>query len=145
MWKFVKYNILLLFLFLNLFIYFWPHWVFVAVHGLSLAAASGAYSSFWCAGFSLWWLPLLWSTGSRRAGFSSCGMRALEHRLGSCGTRAQLLRSMWDLPGPELEPVSPALAGGFSTTVPPVKPNILLLKCLFSSSNSATSDYVIYY
>ena len=26
--------------------------------------------------FSLWWLLLLWSTGSRHAGFSSCGMRA---------------------------------------------------------------------
>ena len=25
---------------------------------------------------------------------------------------------MWDLPGPGLEPVSPALAGGFSTTAP---------------------------
>ena len=29
---------------------------------------------------------------------------------------------MWDLPRPGLEPVSPALAGGFSTTVPPGKP-----------------------
>ena len=27
-----------------------------------------------------------------------------------------------DLPGPGLEPVSPALAGGFLTTVPPGKP-----------------------
>ena len=30
---------------------------------------------------------------------------------------------MWDLPRPGLEPVSPALAGGFSTTVPPGKPS----------------------
>ena len=29
---------------------------------------------------------------------------------------------MWDLPGPGLEPVFPALAGGFLTTVPPGKP-----------------------
>ena len=29
---------------------------------------------------------------------------------------------MWDLPGPGLEPVSPALAGGFLSTVPPGKP-----------------------
>ena len=29
---------------------------------------------------------------------------------------------MWDLPGPGLEPVSPALAGGFPTTAPPGKP-----------------------
>ena len=28
---------------------------------------------------------------------------------------------MWDLPGPGIEPVSPALAGGFLTTVPPGK------------------------
>ena len=28
---------------------------------------------------------------------------------------------MWDVPGPGIEPVSPALAGGFLTTVPPGK------------------------
>ena len=28
---------------------------------------------------------------------------------------------MWDLPGPGLEPVPSALAGGFLTTVPPGK------------------------
>ena len=28
---------------------------------------------------------------------------------------------MWVLPGPGLEPVSPALAGGFLTTAPPGK------------------------
>ena len=28
---------------------------------------------------------------------------------------------MWDLPGPGLEPLSPALAGGFLTTAPPGK------------------------
>ena len=38
-----------------------------------LVAASGGYSLLWCAGFSLRWLLLLRSTGSRRAGFSSCG------------------------------------------------------------------------
>ena len=35
---------------------------------------------------------------------------------------AQLLRGMWDLPRPGLEPVSPALAGRLSTTAPPGKP-----------------------
>ena len=58
---------------LILFIYFWLHWVFVAVCGLSLVAASEGYSSLWCVGFSLRWLLLLQSTGSRRVGFSSCG------------------------------------------------------------------------
>ena len=43
-------------------------------------------------------------------------------RLSSCGSRAQLLRGMWDLTRPGLEPVSPALAGRFSTTAPPGKP-----------------------
>jgi len=28
---------------------------------------------------------------------------------------------MWDLPEPEIKPVSPALAGGFLTTGPPGK------------------------
>ena len=45
-------------------------------------------------------------------------------RLSSRGSRAQLLRGMWDLPRPGLEPVSPALAGRFSTTAPPGKPCI---------------------
>ena len=81
--------------------------------------------------------------------FSSCGERGplfiavrgpltiaaslvVEHRLqmrrlSSCGSRAQLLRGMWNLPRPGLEPVSPALAGRFSTTAPPGKPHGLFL------------------
>ena len=78
---FLKINLFIL------FISFWLRWVFVAAHGLSLVAASGDYSSLWCAGFSLQ-SPLLWSTGSRCVGFSSCGSRALECRLSSCGSRA---------------------------------------------------------
>ena len=76
--------------------------------------------------------------------FSSCGKRGplfiavrgpftiaappvAEHRLqtrrlSSCGSRAQPLRGMWDLPRPGLEPMSPALAGRLSTTAPPGKP-----------------------
>ena len=50
-----------------------------------------------------------------------------EHKLqtrwlSSCGSRAQLLRGMWDPPRPGLEPVSPALAGRLSTAAPPGKP-----------------------
>ena len=48
--------------------------------------------------------------------------RLQTRRLSICGSRAQLRRGMWDLPRPGLEPVSPALAGRFSTTVPPGKP-----------------------
>ena len=93
-----------------LFIYFGPCWVFVSVRGLSLVAASGGHSSSRCAGLSLSRPLLLRSTGSRRAGSVNCG------------SRAQLLRGMWDPPRPGLEPVSPALAGRFSTTAPPGKP-----------------------
>ena len=96
-----------------LFIYFWLCWVFIATCGLSLVVASGSYSSLRCTGFSLQWLLLLQSTGSRHAGFGSCGSRALEHRLNSCGTRASFLCGMWDLPRPGFKPVSSALAGGF--------------------------------
>ena len=39
---------------------------------------------------------------------------------------------MWDLPRPGLEPVCPALAGRFSTTVPPGKPNTYNLVWYFS-------------
>ena len=64
-------------------------------------------------------------------GFSSCGSWALERRLSSCGARASLLRSMWDLPRPE--PVSPALASRFLTTVPPGNP---LGRTLFDINHS---------
>ena len=59
------------------FFIFWLRWVFVAAHGLfSLVVVSRGYSSLRCAGFSLKWLLLLRSTGSRHAGFSSCSTRA---------------------------------------------------------------------
>ena len=69
---------------------------------------------------------------SHCGGFSCCRAQALGARasvvvacgLSSCGAQAQLLRGMWDLPGPGLEPMSPALAGGFLTTVPPGKPPV---------------------
>ena len=50
------------------------------------------------------------------------GHKLQTRRLSSCGSQAQLLRGMWDLPRPGLEPVSPALAGRLSTTAPPGKP-----------------------
>ena len=84
--------------------FFGLRWVFVAVCGLSLVAASRGYSLLRCEGFSLQGLLLLQSMGSRHAGFSSCDSRAPERRLSSCGALAWLLRGMWDLPGPGLEP-----------------------------------------
>ena len=90
--------------------------------------------------------------------FSSCGKRGpllitvrrpltiaaspvAEHRLqtrrlSNCGSRAQPLRRMWDLPRPGLEPVCPAMAGRLSTTAPPGKPRKLFLISLISSLNN---------
>ena len=48
-------------------------------------------------------------------GLGSCGSWALGDRLSSCGTAAYLFPSMLDLPGPGIEPMSPASAGRFST------------------------------
>ena len=56
------------------------------------------------------WRLLLRGTGSRARGLSGCS------------TEAYLLRDTWDLPRPGIEPVSPALGGGFLTTEPLEKP-----------------------
>ena len=53
---------------------------------------------------------------------SSCAFWALKHRLNSCGALVSLLHGMWDLPWPGIEPVSPAMAGGFFTTESPGSP-----------------------
>ena len=72
-------------------------------------------------------------TGASHCGGISCGTWALEHgpsncdswalecRLSNCGTWAWLPHGMWKLPGPVIEPMSPALAGGFLTTGLPGK------------------------
>ena len=90
-----------------LFIYIWLHWVFVALHGLSLVVASGGYSPdavhgllivvgfHWCRAQTL-----------EHAGFRSCSLWALELRFGSWGIPASLPLSMWNLPRPRIEPTS---------------------------------------
>ena len=55
--------------------------------------------------------------------------RLQTRRLSNYGSWAQPLRGMWDPPRPGHEPVSPALAGRFSTTAPPGKPKITIFKC----------------
>ena len=72
-------------------IYFWLHWVFIAERQLSLAVASGGYSSLRCTGFSLRWLLLLRSTGSRRVGFSTCSTWARQLWLAGSRVQAQQL------------------------------------------------------
>ena len=96
--------------FINLFIYF------MVVLGLRFCAR--AFSS--CGK----WGPLFIAV---RGPLTNAASLVAEHglqtrRLSNCGSRALSLRGMWDLPRPGLEPVSPALAGRFSTTAPPGKP-----------------------
>ena len=76
--------------------------------------------------FSLLQLLLLRSMVSRAQGFSSCSSRALEHSLSSCGPRAQLLLTLWDLPGPGIELVGLLRWQVVFTTEPPGKPHKLL-------------------
>ena len=86
----------------------------------------GAQASH-CGGFSCCGAQALgmWPSVVVARGLSSCGSWALERRLSTCAAQAQLLCGMRDLPGPGLEPVSPALAGGFLTTAPPGKSSLL--------------------
>ena len=53
-----------------------------------------------------------------RADFFSCGMWAALW-LWHMGLVAPQPHDTWHLPGPGIEPMSPALVGGFSTTGPP--------------------------
>ena len=111
------------------FFNFWLHWFFVAAHRLSLVAVSGGYSLLWCGGFYCCGAQALGAQTSVvvACGLRSCGSQALERRLSSCGTRAQLLCGMWDPPRPGIELTSPALAGRFSTTAPPGKSPIIII------------------
>ena len=83
--------------------YFWLHWVFTAAHGLVLVVVHRLLT-----------------------GVASLGAQALGCvGFSSCGTLAQLPSGMWNHPRPGIEPVSPALAGRFSTTgLPGSPPNV---------------------
>ena len=91
-------------------------WVFTAALGLSLVVASRGYSSLQREGIPLWCCLWLLSTGSR------CTASVLvAHEVSSCDAQAQLPHGMWNPPGPGMEPMSLALAGGFLATGPPRK------------------------
>ena len=94
--------------------------LFIAVHRLLIAVASlvADHRLQACS------LQQLWHAGSvvvaRR--LQSTGSVVVAH-----GPRCSVACGVWDFPGPGLEPVSPALAGGFLTTVPPGKSCKLLM------------------
>ena len=69
-------------------------WGLAAVHGLLITAASLVSEHR---------LEGVQTSAAAACGLSSCSPRALEHRLGSCGTQAQLCRGTWDLPRPGIQ------------------------------------------
>ena len=94
----VLHLIILLFFFfflINLFIYFWLCWVFVSVLGLFSSCGERGP-------------PFIAVRGPLTIAASLVAEHRLQtRRLSNCGSRAQLLRGMWDLPRPGLKPVSP--------------------------------------
>ena len=91
---------------------FWQYWVFVVAWKISLVVVSGGYSSFWCTGFTLWWLRLLGSVDCRYS-----GSVAVAQGL-SCSA------AYGNLSGPGIELVSLELQSGFLTTGPPEQPPV---------------------
>ena len=112
-------------IYLFIYLIFWLWWVFIAAYGLSLVGANSSLlcAGFSCNGFSCCGAQTLGVQASVAAvhGLSNHDSQARESCLSSCGTRAQLLHSMWDLPGVGVKLTSPALAGRFKTTRPPGK------------------------
>ena len=104
---------LFVFKFLNFYLFIY---LFMAVLGLRFCARAFSSCGKWGPLFIAVRGPLI------MAASLVAEHRLQTRRLSNCGSQAQLLRGMWDLPRPGLEPVSPALAGRFSTTVPPGKP-----------------------
>ena len=89
--------------------------------GATLGCSSRAFhcDGFFCCG--------AWAVGWRASvviahGLSSCGSWALEHRADTWWRTSLVALRHVGLPGPGIEPMSPALACKFLTTEPPGKP-----------------------
>ena len=65
----------------------------------------------------------MWASVAARA-LRSFNSQVLKHRLSRCGNVG--LVAPQDLPRPGIEPVSPALTGGFFTDQPPGKPGTVV-------------------
>ena len=114
----------ILFHFISLFLFLWSCWVVVAMHGLSLVSKTGA-TLHAAHGFSLWWLLLLLSTGSALGARASIAEAQELSCSAACG----------NFPRSGIEPVSPALASGFLSTVSPGKSYNSILKAVSFNSN----------
>ena len=105
----------------SVFLFFKKKFIYLFVAVLGLCFCARAFSSW-----GKWGPPFMAVHGPLTVAASLIAEHRLQtRRLSNCGSWAQLLRGTWDLPRPGLEPVSPALAGRFSTTAPPGKPCFL--------------------
>ena len=72
-------------------------------------------------------------------------LQALERGLSSWGSRPQWLCGTWDLPGPGIEPVSPALVVDFFSCWATGKPPVAFLKRSFKNMDHFYVNYWICY
>ena len=90
--------------------------MFTAEHAPSLVVVSRGCSSLLRTGVSSHWLPGAWALGIL---VSAVGVL-------SNSEKAELLLGMQDLPRPGMQPMSPALEGGFLSTRLPGNPYFFL-------------------
>ena len=115
-------------LIVHLFTYFWLHGSQLLCIGFLQLGERGLLSccSEWashCGGSSCHGAQAV-----GHLGFTSFSSRALENEVSSCGSWAQLSCGIWDLPGPGIKSMFPALEGGFLTTRPPEKsPKMIIM------------------
>ena len=112
-----------------LFIYYcWLHWVFSAGCRLLQLQQAGAILQLCCTSLLLRWLLLLYTMGPRASGLQQLrlvglGFSILAQQLRLVGLvvvpHGLVAPCVWNIPGPRIKPVSPVLAGRFSTTGPP--------------------------
>ena len=144
LWVFSFFFFLVLFIYLLLFLAVWLGlrccmWTFLQLRRAEAILCCGARAShrggFSCCG--------AWALGMQASVVAARGSVVVAHGLSSCGTQAQLLHGMWDLPRAGIEPVSPALAGGFLTTAPPGKSHRYFLCSSFFIFQIFHSEFVM--
>ena len=124
-WPFWAVLLLLMLYFISIFFLIFKE--FLAT--LSLCCCAQAFSS--CGG---------WGLLSSCGGFSCCRTWTLERGFSSFDAQAyQVPCGMWNLPGPGIKPMSPALAGRFLTSGPPGKSSSVPL-CLSGKKKLVSTE-----
>ena len=122
--------------------------------GLSSSCGEGGSSLVWGADFSLRWRLLLQSAGFKHVGssrcstwLSRCGSRALSSGSVVVAHGFSFSEAREVFPGQGSEPMSPALAGGFLSPVPPGKSEpfhsffsyqVFKIQCMFDTHTSTS-------